>query len=41
MIMTSELFDLKHTAAAPLLEQCCRELGDYKMAYFYACKQKK
>ena len=28
-------------AAAPLLEQCCRELGDYKMAYFYACKQKK
>ncbi len=28
-------------AAVPLLEQCYRELGDYKMAYFYACKQKK
>jgi transcriptional regulator with XRE-family HTH domain len=25
----------------PLLERCYRELGDYKMAYFYACKQKK
>ena len=25
----------------PLLEKCYRELGDYKMAYFYACKQKK
>ncbi len=24
----------------PLLEQCYRELGDYKQAYFYACKQK-
>ncbi len=24
----------------PLLEQCYRELGDYKMAYAYACKQK-
>ena len=24
----------------PLLEQCYRELEDYKMAYFYACKQK-
>jgi transcriptional regulator with XRE-family HTH domain len=22
----------------PLLEQCCRELEDYKGAYFYACK---
>lgn len=22
------------------LEICCRELGDYKMAYFYACKQR-
>lgn len=26
--------------AAPLLEQCCRELGDYKAAYEYACMQK-
>lgn len=25
---------------APLLEQCCREQGDYRQAYFYACKQK-
>lgn len=25
---------------APLLEQCYRELGEYKMAYEYACKQK-
>ena len=25
----------------PLLERCYRELGDYKMAYEYACKQKK
>lgn len=24
----------------PLLEQCYRELGDFKQAYFYACKQK-
>ena len=24
----------------PKLEQCYRELGDYKQAYFYACKQK-
>ena len=24
----------------PLLEQCFRELGDYKQAYEYACKQK-
>lgn len=26
--------------AAPLLEQCCKELGDYKAAYEYACMQK-
>ena len=26
--------------AIPLLEQCYRELEDYKMAYFYACKQR-
>ena len=25
---------------APLLERCYRELEDYKMAYFYACKQR-
>ena len=24
----------------PLLEQCYRQLGDYKMAYEYACKQR-
>lgn len=24
----------------PLLEQCYREAGDYKMAYLYACKQR-
>lgn len=27
--------------AAPKLEHCYRELGDYKQAYLYACKQKK
>lgn len=27
--------------AVPLLEQCFSALEDYKMAYFYACKQKK
>lgn len=27
--------------AVPLLEQCYRELGDYKLAYEYACKQRK
>lgn len=27
--------------AIPRLEHCYRELGDYKQAYFYACKQKK
>lgn len=26
---------------AAKLEQCYRELGDFKQAYFYACKQKK
>lgn len=26
---------------APLLEICCRELGDYRAAYEYACRQKK
>ena len=26
---------------APKLEQCYRELGDFKQAYVYACKQKK
>lgn len=25
----------------PMLENCYRELGDYKQAYLYACKQKK
>ena len=25
---------------APLLERCYRELEDYKMAYFYACRQR-
>lgn len=29
------------TETAPKLEQCYRELGDFKQAYFYACKQKK
>ena len=27
-------------AVYPLLEQCARELGDFKLAYEYACKQK-
>ncbi len=27
-------------AAVPLLEQCYRAMEDYKMAYYYACKQK-
>lgn len=26
--------------ALPLLEQCCRELGDFKSAYEYACRQR-
>ncbi len=30
-----------HWEAIPLLERCCRELGDFKQAYEYACKQKK
>lgn len=25
---------------APLLERCYRELGDFRMAYEYACKQR-
>lgn len=29
------------TEVYALLEQCCRELEDYKQAYFYAVKQKK
>ena len=29
------------TRCAPLLEQCYRRLGDYKMAYEYACKQRR
>ena len=28
------------TETAPLLERCYREMEDYKMAYFYACKQR-
>ena len=31
----------EHPEVIPLLEQCFRELGDYKQAYEYACKQKK
>ena len=27
--------------AVPLLETCYRELGDFKRAYEYACKQRK
>ena len=27
-------------AALPLLERCCRELGDFKGAYEYACRQR-
>ena len=26
--------------AIPLLEQCCKELEDYKQAYYYACLQR-
>lgn len=26
--------------AVPLLEQCCKELEDYKQAYYYACLQR-
>ena len=29
------------TETAPLLEECFRELGDYRKAYEYACKQRK
>lgn len=32
--------DLLPKDVLPLLEQCYRELGNYKMAYEYACKQK-
>ena len=28
-------------AAIPLLEQCFSALGDYRLAYYYACKQRK
>ena len=39
-----ECLEKAHSAhpqeTAPLLEQCCRELGDYKAAYEYACMQK-
>lgn len=28
-------------AALPLLEQCFSALGDYRLAYYYACKQRK
>lgn len=31
---------LRPDQTAPLLEQCCRELGDYRQAYFYACAQR-
>ena len=27
--------------AIPLLEQCFSALGDYRLAYYYACKQRK
>ena len=30
----------RQDAVYPLLEQCARELNDYKLAYEYACKQK-
>jgi len=33
--------ELAYPEAMPLLETCFRELGDYKQAYEYACKQKK
>ena len=26
--------------AWPLLEQCCKDMGDFKGAYEYACKQR-
>lgn len=29
-----------HRETAPLLERCFRELGDYRQAYHYACKQR-
>ena len=32
--------DAEPRLTAPRLEQCYRELGDYKQAYFYACKQR-
>lgn len=28
-------------ACDPLLEECYREMGDYRRAYFYACRQKR
>ena len=35
------LAETVYSEAIPLLEACFRELGDYKRAYEYACKQRK
>ena len=35
-----EAEDAHQSAVYPLMEQCARELEDYKLAYEYACKQK-
>lgn len=35
-----EAEDVAGSAVYPLLEQCYRELGDFKLAYEYACKQR-
>lgn len=37
-LQTAQLTHPKETI--PLLEQCCRELEDYKGAYLYACKRR-
>ena len=36
-----ELVETVYSEAIPLLEACFRELGDYRRAYEYACKQRK
>jgi hypothetical protein len=35
-----EAAESEYPQVTPLLEQCFRELGDYKRAYEYACKQR-
>lgn len=40
-VLCLEQAETAFSDAVPLLETCFRELGDYKRAYDYACKQKR